>query len=349
MCGISGIFNFSNKKINNKEIIKKILDIQNQRGPDNRNLWVSECKKITLGHNRLSIIDLSKNSNQPFISEDDNYIITFNGEIYNFKDLRKELIKKNFFFKTNSDTEVILQSYKCWGLNFTKFLRGMFAFVIYDKVKKKIILARDPFGIKPLYYTNNNGVLYFASQIKALLSIKDISFTTSKAGICSYYMWGHVQEPFTLYNEIRSLEKGTIKIIDINGNENNLSYGSIKETILNSNFEKLFGKKIRQPIGGDFSFSPKLANYWLKQKWHKTTFLYGIDIFMTMHALMGNFKTEQTNLGAKIHKPSAPKLGPMFTQVLTTFFKFIKANRKKWDNPKLKNDIINFYNIYFKT
>ena len=238
MCGISGIFNFSNKKINNIEIIKKILDIQNQRGPDNRNLWVSECKKITLGHNRLSIIDLSKNSNQPFISEDDNYIITFNGEIYNFKDLRKELIKKNFFFKTNSDTEVILQSYKCWGLNFAKFLRGMFAFVIYDKVKKKIILARDPFGIKPLYYTNNNGVLYFASQIKALLSIKDISFTTSKAGICSYYMWGHVQEPFTLYNEIRSLEKGTIKIIDINGNENNLSYGSIKETILNSNFEK---------------------------------------------------------------------------------------------------------------
>ncbi len=104
----------------------------------------------------------------------------------------------------------------------------------------------------------------------------------------------------------------------------------------------LFGKKIRQPIGGDFSFSPKLVNYWLKQKWHKTTYLYGIDIFMTMHALMGNFKIEQTNLGAKVHKPSAPKLGPMFTQVLTTFFKFIKANKKKWINKKLKGDTINF-------
>jgi glycosyltransferase involved in cell wall biosynthesis len=104
----------------------------------------------------------------------------------------------------------------------------------------------------------------------------------------------------------------------------------------------LFGKKIRQPIGGDFSFSPKLANYWLKQKWHKTTYLYGIDIFMTMHALMGSFKIEQTNLGAKVHKPSAPKLGPMFTQVLTTFFKFIKAHKRKWLNPKVKNDMINF-------
>jgi asparagine synthase (glutamine-hydrolysing) len=238
MCGISGIFNFSKKKIDNKEIIKKILNIQDQRGPDNKELWESECKKITFGHNRLSIIDLSKNSNQPFISEDENYIITFNGEIYNFKELKKELIKKNFFFKTNSDTEVILQSYRCWGLNFVKYLRGMFAFAIYDKTKKNIILARDPFGIKPLYYVNKNGVLYFASLIRSLLSIKDISFTTSKAGICSYYMWGHIQEPFTLYNEIKSLEKGTIKIINTEGIESNLTYASIKETMLNSIHEK---------------------------------------------------------------------------------------------------------------
>jgi len=104
----------------------------------------------------------------------------------------------------------------------------------------------------------------------------------------------------------------------------------------------LFGRKVRQPIGGDFSFSSRLADYWLKKKWHKTTYMYGIDIFMTMHALMGNFKIEQTNLGAKIHKPSAPKLGPMFSQVVTTFFKFIKANQKKWLNPHLENETINF-------
>ena len=88
MCGISGIFNFSNNRIDNKEIIKKILIIQNERGPENKDLWESECKKITLGHNRLSIIDLSKNANQPFVTEDKNYIITFNGEIYNYKELK---------------------------------------------------------------------------------------------------------------------------------------------------------------------------------------------------------------------------------------------------------------------
>lgn len=238
MCGISGIFNFSNNRIDNKEIIKKILIIQNERGPENKDLWESECKKITLGHNRLSIIDLSKNANQPFVTEDKNYIITFNGEIYNYKELKDELIKKNIFFKTNSDTEVILQSYKHWGLDFIKYLRGMYAFAIYDKIKKKLILVRDPFGIKPLYYINQNRVFYFASQIKALLSIKDIPFSISKAGTCSYYMWGHIQEPFTLYNEIKSLEKGTIKVIDIEGKENNSNYASIKETILNSNYGK---------------------------------------------------------------------------------------------------------------
>jgi hypothetical protein len=118
--------------------------------------------------------------------------------------------------------------------------------------------------------------------------------------------------------------------------------GSITNHICYPLIYGLFGRKVRQPIGGDFSFSPKLASYWLKQKWHKTTYMYGIDIFMTMHALMGNFKIEQTNLGAKVHKPSAPKLGPMFSQVVTTFFKFIKSNKKKWLNPKVKNETINF-------
>ncbi len=118
--------------------------------------------------------------------------------------------------------------------------------------------------------------------------------------------------------------------------------GSITNHICYPLIYGLFGRKVRQPIGGDFSFSPKLADYWLKQKWHKTTYMYGIDIFMTMHALMGNFKIEQTNLGAKIHKPSAPKLGPMFSQVITTFFKFIKLNQKKWLDPNIESETINF-------
>jgi len=106
--------------------------------------------------------------------------------------------------------------------------------------------------------------------------------------------------------------------------------GSITNHICYPLIYGLFGKNIRQPIGGDFSFSPRLANYWLKREWHKTTYHYGIDIFMTTNAILGGFKIAQASLGAKIHKPSAPKLGPIFSQVTTTLFKNIRSGRKKW-------------------
>ena len=166
MCGISGIYNFLNKDINSSEIISKIIKIQHKRGPDGSGIWKSNCNKITFGHNRLSIIDLSEKANQPFISNDKKSIITFNGEIYNYKQLRNKLEKNNVIFKSNSDTEVIIESYKFWGLEFLNKLRGMFSFAIWDDLNKKLIIARDPFGIKPIYYTNNNGTLYFASQIQ---------------------------------------------------------------------------------------------------------------------------------------------------------------------------------------
>ena len=152
MCGISGIYNYLDKSINSKSIIEKIVKLQHARGPDDQGIWESECKKICFGHNRLAIIDLSQKGKQPFISNDEKLVITFNGEIYNFKEIREELIKKNINFKSNSDTEVILESYKFWGLYFIKKLRGMFAFALWDSIKKKLILVRDPFGIKPLYY-----------------------------------------------------------------------------------------------------------------------------------------------------------------------------------------------------
>ena len=234
MCGISGVFNYSNRNIVSKNIIEKINDLQKDRGPDGNGLWQSDCKKITLGHTRLSIIDLTENANQPFLTEDKNYVITFNGEIYNYAEIKKKLQGENVRFISDSDTEVILQSYKFWGLKFTKYLRGMFSFAIYDKRKKELILVRDPFGIKPLYYVKSGNVIYFASQIKSLLSINHIKFTLSNAGICSYYVWGHLQEPFTLYKEIKSLKKGSILTINSNGIEKTINYASIKNSILNT-------------------------------------------------------------------------------------------------------------------
>ena len=160
------LLNHQNKNISSKLSIEKIVKLQNNRGPDDSGIWESKCKKICFGHNRLAIIDLTKNAKQPFISKDENFVITFNGEIYNFRDIKKELTEKKIYFKSNSDTEVIIESYKYWGLSFIKKLRGMFALAIWDSIKKKLILARDPFGIKPLYYTKKNGVCYFASQVK---------------------------------------------------------------------------------------------------------------------------------------------------------------------------------------
>ena len=143
--------------------------------------------------------------------------------------------KKKVKFKSNSDTEVILESYKIWGLDFLKKLRGMYSFAIWDNKNNKLIIVRDPFGIKPLYYTIFNGAVYFASQIKSLLSIENLKFEYSEAGIVSYYLWGNVQEPFTLYKNIKSINRGSCLIIENNGNQRVFDHANIKESILNIN------------------------------------------------------------------------------------------------------------------
>ena len=234
MCGISGIYNCSDRDINEIKIIENIIKLQDRRGPDDRGLWQSTCKKTTFGHNRLSIIDLTDKAKQPLISKDNNLIITFNGEIYNYKKIRNELSKNKVTFKSNSDTEVILESYKYWGIEFVKKLRGMFAFAIWDNIEKKLILARDPFGIKPLYFFKKNNILFFASQLKSILSIDNLSFEKSGRSILDYYLWGNITEPFTLYKNVYSLEGGTVKVFDSKFIETTYEYANLKEAIIKS-------------------------------------------------------------------------------------------------------------------
>lgn len=234
MCGISGTYNYLNKPINIKGIVEKIVKLQHLRGPDDQGVWESNCKRLCLGHNRLTIIDLSEKGRQPFVSNDKSCVITFNGEIYNYKEIKNELTNKNIIFKSNTDTEVLIESYKYWGLDFLKKLRGMFAFAMWDSIKKKLILSRDPFGIKPLYYSKKNGLIYFASQVKSLLSIENINSSYSEAGIVSYHLWGHIQDPLTLYKDISSVDKGSCLIINENGDEEKYIYADIKEKIINS-------------------------------------------------------------------------------------------------------------------
>lgn len=144
-----------------------MLDAQTMRGPDARGIYLNVTKNVALGHNRLSIIDLSDAANQPMFSNDNRYVIVFNGEIYNYLELRNEL-KSYYRFVTQSDTEVILAAYQNWGTEMLHKLNGMFAFAIYDTVTNSLFMARDRFGVKPFYYTTTSGAFVFASEIKSI-------------------------------------------------------------------------------------------------------------------------------------------------------------------------------------
>lgn len=162
MCGVAGILGRMEQR---KDTMKGMLQIQRHRGPDAEGIWSDA--NIILGHNRLSIIDLSNAANQPMLSSCGRYVIVFNGEIYNYLEIKQELQNK-YQFNTNSDTEVILNSYKAWGISMLNRFIGMFAFALWDKQDQKLLLVRDRFGVKPMYYTFKDNTLVFASEIKTL-------------------------------------------------------------------------------------------------------------------------------------------------------------------------------------
>ncbi len=179
-----------------------------KRGPDGAGLWLSQDGKAGLAHRRLAIIDLSDAGAQPMATADGRLVVTFNGEIYNYRELRKDLEGKGFRFRSNCDTEVLLHLYADRGVEMVHALRGMYAFAIWDERKRGLLLARDPMGIKPLYYSDSGSSIRFASQVKALVAGNGIDATPAPAGHMGFYLWGHVPEPFTTYAHIRALPAG---------------------------------------------------------------------------------------------------------------------------------------------
>lgn len=208
MCGIYGI---------NKKQIKKQLDtilkLADFRGPDFSG--VSICDDYSFGHNRLAIIDLDSRSNQPF--KIDNYEIVFNGEIYNYQEIKKELIKKGYEFNTNSDTEVLLVGYKAYGEEILDKLNGMFAFVIYDSIKNIFFGARDRLGKKPFFYYKKDDVFEFSSQLKQITFEKDLKINKKSEKL--YFRYGYVPEPYTIFEDVYKLEAGYSFIYDLNNFE----------------------------------------------------------------------------------------------------------------------------------
>ena len=210
--------------------LRTIRDRMALRGPDGTGEWLSPDSRVALGHRRLSIIDLRAIADQPMV-HDGRLHIVFNGEIYNYKALRDELIEQGRSFQTASDTEVILQLYDRDGPDFVKRLRGMFAIVLWDERSGGMLLARDPLGIKPLYVADDGGTLRVASQVKALLADRTVDTRPDPAGHVGFFLWGSVPEPYTLYRGIRSLPAGHTQWIDRNGVQAPRAYWSLIDTL----------------------------------------------------------------------------------------------------------------------
>ena len=186
MCGINGIYNHKSlKDVENK--VKLMNSLTKHRGPDYSNIYLDSS--VCIGHNRLSIIDLDSKSNQPFISEDENLVLSYNGEIYNFLELKKEL-SKSYYFKTKSDTEVIIAAYSLWGIEMVYKFNGMFSFALWDKSKEELFLCRDRFGIKPLYYMEVNQSIIFSSSIKALKSFSHEELNIKEDDLLDFLQYG---------------------------------------------------------------------------------------------------------------------------------------------------------------
>ena len=218
MCGINGIFayHYASNAIDRDELIRT-RDQMEARGPDAAGDWISDDGHLGFGHRRLSIIDLSDGGRQPMRSTDGALVVTFNGEIYNYRELRARLEAGGRRFASRSDTEVLLHLYAEHGAAMVHELRGMFAFAIWDANRRLLFLARDPYGIKPLYYADDGWTFRFASQVKALLAGGAISREPEPAGQVGFYLWGSVPEPFTTYRQIRALPAGSTLIVDCIG------------------------------------------------------------------------------------------------------------------------------------
>ncbi|MBO6794887.1 MAG: asparagine synthase (glutamine-hydrolyzing) [Balneolaceae bacterium] len=216
MCGIHGFIDTHLAHESQEHVIKKMLASTSHRGPDFSDHYI--YKDVVLGHNRLSIIDLSNNANQPFRKH--GLSLVFNGEVYNYVELRTELEKENVQFKTNSDTEVVLESYKKWGEDCVDKFMGMWAFAIWDSNNEKLFCSRDRFGIKPFYYCFSNGRFYFSSEVKALkhspIFTNDLNLNTVSRAM--QLGWSHYRDE-TFFSSVSSLEAGcnlTVKNYSLN-------------------------------------------------------------------------------------------------------------------------------------
>jgi asparagine synthase (glutamine-hydrolysing) len=267
MCGIAGAFSFSSNSLVGVEKVKLMTDSIAHRGPDGEGVWQSANSQLVLGHRRLAIIDLSDLSNQPMIDISGKYVIVFNGEIYNFCELKEQLVSLGCDFFSHSDTEVLLNLYIRFGESCLQMLDGMFAFVIYDIENNRLFCARDRFGEKPFYYVISNGEFVFASEIKAIKAYySDLSIDYDKLQryLNGDYWYGDIDTPF---NEVVTLNPASYMTVDSSGInlmkywdiDLNKKYNLVTDHDYFNKFQELFLKSVKVRLRSDVPVGSSLS------------------------------------------------------------------------------------------
>jgi len=210
MCGIAALFAYDDDASPiRREELEAINERMRPRGPDAGGTWISDDGRVGLASRRLAIIDLSPEGDQPLTDTSGELVIVFNGEIYNYAELRASLERGGARFHSRTDTEVLLQLYRRDGARMVGLLRGMFAFALWDTRTRRLFVARDPYGIKPLYLADDGSTIRIASEVKALMAGSAISPAIDPAGAAGFFLTGSVPDPFTIRRDVRAIDAGT--------------------------------------------------------------------------------------------------------------------------------------------
>jgi len=239
MCGIAGLLKFRGDARSN---IQKMNERMLHRGPDDGGIYISEDGNVALGHRRLSIVDLSKNGAQPFVSASGRYVLVYNGEIYNAAELKKDL-EKEISFRSTSDTEVLVEAIEKYGVDKTlEKIKGMFGFAVFDKEKRTVTLARDRIGEKPLYYGMVNGAFVFASDIGCIRVLDDFNNGINTDVLDIYFEDGYIPSPYSIYNDIYKLEPGKYLTVQVDSLETAIStYYSLRDVAYRGQHDRFKG------------------------------------------------------------------------------------------------------------
>jgi asparagine synthase (glutamine-hydrolysing) len=272
MCGITGVFNIDGRPVS-VPLLKEMTDVVSHRGPDSEGFWADSF--IGFGHRRLSILDLSSLGHQPMMSDDGRFILVYNGEVYNFQNIRVELETLGYRFRSQTDSEVVLKAFQQWGTDAILGFNGMFAFAVWDKKDNRLTLARDRYGIKPLYYYFKNNIFLFGSEIKSLLKHPDVNVDVSIQALNEYFSFQNVFSDLTLFDGIRLLPAGHYFQIQLASNlsgdisqlkntkywdydfRDHNSYGTEKEYI--EELDRLFKSAVNRQLVGDVEVGTYLS------------------------------------------------------------------------------------------